>query len=184
MNAHSYLFVAILLGVLALTAGSASYYGVPFANNAGTGSLSTTSKTLTTFGTNTTGLIISSSTTSTTTISSGSHFENGTLDAEFSIGPTQPVCYANSGGTVPSYYSSIEIVITRPLTEITAYQVNWVFDGCNVTSGLMISLAPGNYTLNLSSCPFLGCNKALPRAFQIFPGRLTSMNVSIFTGIV
>jgi hypothetical protein len=109
----------------------------------------------------------------------------GTLDANFSIGPTRPLCSANSTvGPAPSPYSSIEAVVTpSPSGQASTLPIVWTSDGCEVNGSLQASLAPGAYSLNLSSCNFLGCVSSLPRSFLVVAGGSTSLDVEIETGI-
>jgi len=110
----------------------------------------------------------------------------GTLDANFSIGPTRPLCTANSTvGPAPSSYSSIEAVVTpSPSGQASTLPVVWTSNGCEVYGSLQASLAPGAYSLNLSSCNFLGCVSALPRSFLVVAGQSASLDVQIETGIL
>jgi len=109
----------------------------------------------------------------------------GTLEANFSIGPTQPVCSANSTiGPAPSSYSSIEAVLSpSPSGQASTLPITWTSNGCEVSGSLEASLAPGSYSLNLSSCTFLGCASALPRSFVMVAGQSTGIDVSIDTGL-
>jgi len=109
----------------------------------------------------------------------------GTLQASFSVGPTQPVCSVNStSGPAPSSYSSIEAVVTlSPSGQATTLPVTWTSNGCEVTGSLQASLAPGSYSLSLSPCTFMGCASALPKSFVVVAGQSTSIQISIDTGI-
>jgi hypothetical protein len=109
----------------------------------------------------------------------------GTLEANFSIGPTAPVCRANSTITVsPPLYSSIEAVVTsQPSGQAVTLPISWLSNGCSVSGSLKASLAPGTYSLNLSSCQLMGCSSALPKSFVVVEGQTTSVNISIDTGI-
>ncbi len=109
----------------------------------------------------------------------------GTLEASFSVGPTQPVCSANATrGPAPSSYSSIEAVVTPSGSGQTAnFPIAWTSTGCEVLGSLQAPLASGSYSLSLSSCTFMGCSSALPRSFVIAAGQSTSIDVSIDTGI-
>ena len=121
--------------------------------------------------------------TSTSTSSTGSSL--GTLDASFSIGPTQPVCSASATtGPASSPYTSVDAVVTTQSSgQTSTLPISWQSDGCSVSGSLQTNLAPGSYTLNLSSCQWLGCSSALPKTFQVVAGQTTSVNVSIDTGI-
>ena len=123
------------------------------------------------------------STFSTATLSSAS--ADGSLSAGISIGPTQPVCYASATeGPAPPAYATVEAVVADAFGHTTAYQVNWTSNGCYVTGSLTAPLAPGNYSLNLTGCSWMGCKAALPKDFAIQQGQTTDVEVSIFTGIV
>lgn len=109
---------------------------------------------------------------------------NGTVAATISIGPTVPVCAANATtGPAPSYYSSLEAVVTTSSGTNMTFPVNWLSDGCEVTGTFQAALSPGAYTLNLSSCNYMGCRSSLPKAFSIVSGQTTDVSVSIDTGI-
>ncbi|HVB13094.1 MAG TPA: hypothetical protein VNE86_08155 [Nitrososphaerales archaeon] len=118
--------------------------------------------------------------TMTTTTSTGV----GTLAATVSVGPTQPVCMANStSGPAPSQYSSIQIIITSSSGQNTTLPTQWLSNGCEATGTAQASLGVGTYTLNLSSCTFMGCKTSLPKIFTITSNQITDVNVSIDTGI-
>jgi hypothetical protein len=109
----------------------------------------------------------------------------GTLEASFSVGPTQPVCSANATvGPAPSSYSSIEAVVSpSPSGQAMTLPIAWTSSGCGVSGTVKASLAPGSYSLSLSSCTFMGCASALPKSFVIVAGQSTTIDVSIDTGI-
>jgi hypothetical protein len=109
----------------------------------------------------------------------------GTLEASFSVGPTQPVCSANATvGPAPASYSSIEAVVSpSPSGQAVSLPIAWTSNGCEVSGSVQASLAPGSYSLSLSSCTFMGCASALPMSFVIVAGQSTSVDVSIDTGI-
>jgi hypothetical protein len=108
----------------------------------------------------------------------------GTLGASFSIGPTAPVCKANASiGPAPQPYSSIEMVVSSPSGQVTTVPISWVSNGCEVSGVVQASLAPGSYSVNLSSCTYMGCSSALPKSVVIVAGQSVGINVSIDTGI-
>jgi hypothetical protein len=110
----------------------------------------------------------------------------GTLGASFSIGPTAPVCKANASiGPAPQPYSSIEMVVSSsPSGQVTTtVPINWVSNGCEVSGVVQASLAPGSYSVNLSSCTYMGCSSAFPKSVVIVAGQSVGINVSIDTGI-
>ena len=119
---------------------------------------------------------------SSTTSATGA--STGTLDASLAIGPTEPVCRANATIVpAPEPYSSIDLVVNSSSGQITTLPVSWVSNGCEVSGVVQASFAPDSYSLNLSSCTFLGCTSALPKSFVIVAGQSTSIDVSIGTGI-
>ena len=109
----------------------------------------------------------------------------GTLEARLSVGPIQPVCSANATvGPAPSSYSSIEAVVSpTPSGQPTSLPIAWTSNGCEVSGTVQASLAPGSYSLSLSSCTFMGCASSLPKSFMMVAGQSTSVDVSIDTGI-
>jgi hypothetical protein len=108
----------------------------------------------------------------------------GTLGASFNIGPTAPVCRANASiGPAPQPYSSIDLVVNSSSGQVMTLPISWVSNGCEVSGVVQASLAPGSYSLNLSSCTFMGCSSALPKSFVMVAGQTISVNVSIDTGI-
>jgi hypothetical protein len=110
--------------------------------------------------------------------------ETGTLQASFSVGPIQPVCSANAtAGPAPAYFGTIAAVVYPPSGSAEVLPIAWASDGCDVSGALDHPLAPGSYSLNLTSCTFVGCSSALPKSFAITSGRTTSVAVSIDTGI-
>ncbi len=117
--------------------------------------------------------------------SSTSTGKSGTLAANFSIGPTAPVCMANATvGPAPPPYSSLDAVVTSTQSgQNTTLPLSWLSNGCSAWSSLSASLPPGTYSLNLSSCQFMGCARSLPRSFTVQAGQTTSVSVSVDTGI-
>jgi hypothetical protein len=89
--------------------------------------------------------------------------------------------------SAPSLYSSIGAVVTpQPSGQALTLPILWLSNGCSVTGTLNASLAPGTYTLNLTSCQWMGCSSpgsALPKTFVVIAGQTTTINVSIDTGI-
>jgi hypothetical protein len=122
--------------------------------------------------------------TATTETSSYGGGPSGRLAAQVTVGPTQPVCYVNSTeGPAPAYYSAILLVITDSSGNELFVHLNWISNGCDVVGSSTTTLVPGSYSLNLSSCTFVGCKTALPRSFVIIASQTTTVDVSIFTGI-
>jgi hypothetical protein len=108
----------------------------------------------------------------------------GSVDVHVSIGPLRPVCaVGNQGGPPPSSFSDPEVVITSPTGFRTLVQVNWTYDGCNISGSVQTTLPAGDYSLNLTLCPYMGCARSLPVSFAITSGQTSSIDVSIDTGI-
>jgi len=121
-----------------------------------------------------------SSTTTVTTVPMG----YGTLAARFEAGPTVPVCHASATQEpAPTYYSSIEAVVTDSSGRTTSYAVDWASNGCYMIGTFSATMASGSYSLNLTSCSWMGCRSALPRSFVIYQSLTTTVDVSINTGI-
>jgi hypothetical protein len=119
-----------------------------------------------------------------TSITSTGTLQLGALGASFSIGPTEPVCSENATiGPAPQPYASIVAVVTSSSGQISTLPITWVSSGCEVMGLVQAALAPGVYSLNLSSCTFMGCSSALPKSFAIAAGQSTSVDVSVDTGI-
>ena len=128
--------------------------------------------------------VFAQTTNTTTSINATTPAGVGIMAATVSIGPTQPVCMANSTfGPVSSQYSSIQIVITSSSGQNTTLSTQWLSNGCEAIGTAQASLGTGTYALSLSSCPFMGCKAALPKTFTIAANQMTNVNVSIDTGI-
>ena len=121
--------------------------------------------------------------TTTTTTSSVTQTGAGTLSATVGIGPTQPVCMANSTfGPASSQYSSIQMIITSSSGQNNTLSTQWLSNGCEAIGTAQASLGAGTYSLSLSSCTFMGCN-TLPKTLTITANQITNVDVSIDTGI-
>ena len=121
----------------------------------------------------------------TTTHSTGTGTNlSGTLTAAFDVGPIQPVCSANTTTrAAPSQYASYNAVVTDSSGDASTFPIAWVSNGCDVLGTFQAPLVPGNYSLNLSSCPWMGCSSTLPKSFSMVAGQSTNLSVSIDTGI-
>jgi hypothetical protein len=132
-------------------------------------------------------VVLTSSTTTTTTSTSSSTSSQGQgiVNGTISIGPLRPVCLVNSSvGPAPSNIASIQVVITSASGRTTLVPVNWsMYAQCEGVGQFQVALQPGNYSLDLSSCTFMGCKNSLPKAFVINSNRVTTIVISIDTGI-
>ncbi len=127
----------------------------------------------------------STTTTTSTAISSTSSLGQGIANGTISIGPLQPVCLANSSvGPAPTNIASIQVLITSDSGRTTYVPINWSeYSQCEARGQFQVALQSGDYTLDLSSCTFLGCERSLPRAFLVNPNGVTTVDVLIDTGI-
>ena len=109
---------------------------------------------------------------------------DGSLVAVVSVGPTAPVCTPNSGNeSAPSYFQSVLVVVTDSEGRNTNLPTTWASNGCEATGSASAALPYGDYTLALSSCPWMGCHSSLPKALTIETGRTTAVQLDIDTGI-
>ncbi len=147
-------------------------------------STATSSTTTTTASTS-----VSTTSTTTSTVSSTSSSSTGQIsgiaNGTISIGPLQPVCLVNSTkGPPPSDIASIEAVITSSSGGILHVPLNWsVYAKCEADGQFRVALQPGSYSLDLSSCTYMGCKNSLPKEFTVYPNLVTTVDVSIDTGI-
>ncbi len=109
---------------------------------------------------------------------------DGVLSAQVTIGPMKPICVAgNAGGVSPYNFSGIDAVITSSSGASVTLGMSWAYDGCNEVGSVQVSLAPGSYTFNLTSCNYMGCSRALPVSFLITAGQTYSLDITVDTGI-
>jgi len=110
---------------------------------------------------------------------------SGAVDVRVAVGPTMPVCSVNvTSGPQPSgFNSSISAIVTDSSGDTMTLPLDWVSTGCSVTGSVSVPLNPGAYSLSLSSCPWVGCNSAIPRGFTILAGQTTGVEISVDTGI-
>ncbi|MCX6761074.1 MAG: hypothetical protein NTZ84_03175 [Candidatus Nealsonbacteria bacterium] len=101
--------------------------------------------------------------------------KTGLLKGKVTIGPLCPVepCPI----TVPNPYTSRKIILQNQTGEFFKL-ILLKEDGSFETE-----IGVGIYTLNLSDCNFLGCNRSLPKTVTIEAGKTTGVEIDIDTGI-
>ncbi len=105
----------------------------------------------------------------------------GTLVANITIGPTQPVCYVNATtGPAGSTWSSVKVVITSASGQSVSLPVSWESNGCSVFGSVSTALAPGAYSVSLSGwTPIHPTSQEL----TIVSRQTTTLNLNYDTGI-
>ncbi|GEM_PF-1037793 len=100
--------------------------------------------------------------------------EVGTLAGHVRIGPLCPV--EPCPQPTPDVYSSRRLLLARQ--DGLRTEVPLRSDG-----SFQAAVAVGTHTVNLSDCSFLGCPRALPKTVTIEPGKVTTLEIDIDTGI-
>jgi hypothetical protein len=104
---------------------------------------------------------------------------NGTVEGVVSVGPSQPVCHVGESCTVNmTGYSLIFTKSCSGLCPALSRSATLDADG-----RYSISLPSGTYAVTLNSCPWLGCEAAFPRTVSVDVGQVTSLNITVDTGI-
>lgn len=105
----------------------------------------------------------------------GSHDAgNGTVFGKVTIGPLCPVEPCPNG--IENPYLSREIRLQSGAGQSTSVKLN--ADG-----SFLINLKPGTYTLTLTKCEFLGCDRELPMKVIVEDNKTTTVEIDIDTGI-
>jgi len=95
------------------------------------------------------------------------------------IANVSPVCSIT--GSIPA--TGPALVITSPNRRIQVVSLNWTLQNrCELIAPLQVTLSPGTYSLNLSSCSYMGC-RVLPITVVVVPGVFTPVRINIVTGI-
>lgn len=174
------LAAAVVTGIVIAVAAGATLFGKTGGANSSLSQIGGAASTATT-STSSIETVSTSASTNTTVPNP----QEGTLVVRINIGPTEPVCYVNATASpAPPGFASIKVVITDSSGRVTTYGMNWISYQCYVEGFLTSDMDQGAYSLNLSACSYMGCKNSLPRNFTIMAGDTTSLDVSIFTGIV
>jgi hypothetical protein len=84
-------------------------------------------------------------------------------------------------GAVPT--TGPDLLVTSSPGRIQVVALGWTLqDQFELTARFQVTLAPGTYSLALSSCNYAGCG-VLPMAFVVVSGVFTPVKISIVTGI-
>jgi hypothetical protein len=95
------------------------------------------------------------------------------------IANVSPVCTIT--GSVPS--TGPDLVVTSSIGRIQVVALSWTLqDRCELRAPFQVSLAPGTYSLTLSSCNYMGC-RVLPITVVVVSGVYTPVKINIVTGI-
>ncbi len=126
------------------------------------------------------GVPATSQTTSTTSTTSGSSGIKGVVTGYVTVGPSQPVCYANQTCNVNMTGYSL---VFRPQCSSSNCQSEMAT--LSPSGHYSIFLPAGNYTvIGLSpDCKWMGCASAFPKTVTVEAGMQLVFNVDIDTGI-
>ncbi len=101
------------------------------------------------------------------------------MSGSVTIGNVSPVCSVT--GSVPA--TGPYLVITSSTRSILAVPLSWALqDRCELIATFQVALNPGTYSVNLSSCNYMGC-RVLPITVVVVPGIFTPARINIVTGI-
>jgi len=104
----------------------------------------------------------------------GVQAEKGTISGKVTIGPLCPVEPCQDPD--PNIYTSRQLIL-QPIFGYPDY-IRLNSDGSfNATVDV------GTYTVILTDCTFLGCERSLPIIITVNPNGLTTIDISIDTGI-
>ncbi len=98
----------------------------------------------------------------------------GILAGKVTIGPLCPV--EPCPGTVPNPYTARQIIASKKTGEVFHIPLN--ADGSFVGE-----LPDGTYSIDLTSCSYLGCKRSLPREIIIEENKTLQVSIDIDTGI-
>jgi hypothetical protein len=100
--------------------------------------------------------------------------QRGTLVGTVTIGPLCPV--EPCPNPPPDVYSSRQLLLISPIDEIIRIPLD--------REGRFRAEVPARqYTVDLTECNFLGCAQSLPTTVTVAPGRVTTLEIGIDTGI-
>jgi hypothetical protein len=102
------------------------------------------------------------------------------ITGSVTIANVSPVCSIT--GSVPA--TGPDLVITSSNGRIQVVALNWTLQNrCQLIAPFQVTLSPGTYSLNLSSCSYMGC-RVLPISVVVVLGVFTPVKINIVTGIV
>jgi hypothetical protein len=95
------------------------------------------------------------------------------------IANVSPVCSVT--GSVPS--TGPDLLVTSSTGRIQVVALSWTLrDQCELIALFQVFMAPGTYSLSLSSCNYMGC-RVLPINLVVVSGVFTPVKINIVTGI-
>lgn len=101
------------------------------------------------------------------------------ITGSVTIANVSPVCSIT--GSAPA--TGPDLVITSSNGRIQVVALNWTLQNrCELIAPFQVTLNPGTYSLNLSSCSYMGC-RVLPITVVVVPGVFTPVRINIITGI-
>ena len=101
------------------------------------------------------------------------------ITGSVTIGNVSPVCSIT--GSAPA--TGPDLVITSSNGRIQVVALNWTLENrCELIAPFQVTLSPGTYSLNLSSCSYMAC-RVLPITVVVVPGVFTPVRINIVTGI-
>jgi hypothetical protein len=101
------------------------------------------------------------------------------ITGDTKIANVSPLCTVT--GSVPA--TGPNLLITASSGKMQVVALSWTLhDRCALIAPLQVTLTPGTYSLNLSSCSYVGC-RVLPITVVVVPSVFTPVNINIVTGI-
>ncbi len=101
------------------------------------------------------------------------------ITGSVTIANVSPVCSIT--GSAPA--TGPDLIIRSSNGRIQVVALNWTLENrCELIAPFQVRLSPGTYSLNLSSCSYVGC-RVLPITVVVVPGVFTPARINIVTGI-
>ncbi len=95
------------------------------------------------------------------------------------IANVSPLCTVT--GSVPA--TGPDLIITSSNGRTQGVGLSWTLQNrCQLVAPFRVTLSPGTYSLDLSSCNYMGC-RVLPITVVVVPRVFTPAKISIVTGI-
>src|SRR5438132_8972993 len=97
------------------------------------------------------------------------------ITGSVTIGNVSPVCSIT--GSAPA--TGPDLVIASSNGRIQVVALNWTLQNrCELITPFQVTLSPGTYSLNLSSCSYMGC-RVLPITIVVVPGVFNTARINI-----
>jgi len=104
----------------------------------------------------------------------GMQVAKGTISGKVTIGPLCPVEPCRDPD--PNIYTLRQLIL-QPIFGYPTYI------RLNSNGSFQATVNAGTYTVTLTDCTFLGCERSLPITVTVNPNRSTTIDISIDTGI-